>query len=97
MNKYQVSFSFTMDENFMSYVPEHRTYINDYINKHVIEYYSVSIEAHKCWMIINAASKQEVQNILNGSVLNTYWHNVEIDTLFVYDSAALRWPELIYN
>ena len=47
MPKYQVTIQFEMDEEFMTFVPPHRVYINHLINKGTIDYYSVSMEAFR--------------------------------------------------
>ena len=95
-NKYQVTIHFEMDEKFMTFVPKHREYINTLIDKGTIDYYSVSMETHRCWMIINAATKKDVKTYLRKSSLYKYW-TIEIDELFVYDSQTYRLPALQYN
>lgn len=94
--KYQVTIHFEMDDDFMSFVPSHRTYINDLIEKGIIDYYSVSMETQRCWIIINATSKKEVSSYLNKSPLKKYW-TTEIDELFVYDSQNYRLPAVQLN
>ncbi len=94
--KYQVTIHFEMDNDFMSLVPSHRTYINSLIESGVIDYYSVSMETQRCWIIINANSKKEVTNYLNKSPLKKYWTS-EIDELFVYDSQNYRLPAVQLN
>ncbi len=96
LNKYQVTINFTMDENFMGYVPAHRIYINSLINKNVIDYYSVSMETQRSWMIINAKNKKAVEKYLSKSALYKYW-TIEIDELFVYDGQPYRLPALQLN
>jgi hypothetical protein len=96
LNKYQVTIRFEMEEDFMSFVPPHRVYINALIEKNVIDYYSVSMETQRSWMIINAASKMEVEKILTKSPLYKFW-TVEIDELFVYDGQTYRLPALQLN
>lgn len=96
LNKYQVTIHFEMDDAFMSFVPPHRVYINSLIEKTCIDYYSVSMETQRSWMIINAVSKKEVEQILSKSPLYKYW-TVEIDELFVYDSHSYRLPALQLN
>jgi muconolactone delta-isomerase len=96
LNKYQVTIRFEMDDDFMSFVPPHRVYINSLIEKNVIDYYSVSMETQRSWWIINAASKNEVEEYLSKSPLYKYW-TVEIDELFVYDSQTYRLPALQLN
>ncbi len=95
-NKYQVTIHFEMDNDFMSFVPPHRVYINDLIDKGVVEYYTVSMETQRCWMLINALSKKEVTNYLQNSPLRKYW-TIEIDELFVYDAQSYRLPALQLN
>ena len=96
LNKYQVTIRFEMDDDFMSFVPPHRVYINSLIEKNIIDYYSVSMETQRSWWIINAANKNEVEAYLTKSPLYKYW-TVEIDELFVYDSQTYRLPALQLN
>ncbi len=96
MTKYQVSIQFEMDEYFMNHVPAHRTIINDLINKKIIEYYSVSMESFRSWIIINASSKKAVEKTLSLSPLYKYW-TLEIDELFVFDSLSYRLPDVQLN
>jgi hypothetical protein len=96
LNKYQVTISFEMDEHFMSYVPSHRVYVNGLIDKGVIDYYSVSMETMRCWMVINATDKKAVENYLIKSPLFKYW-TFEIDELFVYDGQTYRLPAVQLN
>jgi hypothetical protein len=96
VQKYQVTIQFEMDDEFMSFVPSHRVYINSLINKNVIDYYTVSMESMMCWIIVNAKSKNAVAQILNKSPLRKYWTS-QIHELFVYDSSSYRLPELMYN
>lgn len=95
-NKYQVTVHFEMDDAFMGFVPAHRLYINSLIEKNVIDYYTVSMESQKSWIIINASNKDEVQHYLSKSPLYKYW-TVEIDELFVYDGQSYRLPALQLN
>lgn len=96
INKYQVTVQFNMDDEFMGFVPAHRLYINSLIEKHIIDYYTVSMESQRSWMVINAASKQEVKQYLSKSPLYKYW-TIEIDELFVYDGQSYRLPALQLN
>jgi hypothetical protein len=94
--KYQVTIQFEMDENFMNLVPAHRILINNFIEKGAIDYYALSIETQRCWMIMNAGSKLEVENQLMKTPLYKYW-TIEIDELFVYDAQSYRLPALQLN
>lgn len=96
LNKYQVTVHFEMDDDFMSFVPPHRVYINSLIEKNVIDYYTVSMESQRSWMVFNAASKEEVEHHLSKSPLYKYW-TVEIDELFVYDGQSYRLPAVQLN
>ena len=94
--KFQVTILFYMDQNFMPIVPAHRTYINALIEKGVIDYYAVSMEAQRTWIIMNATDKKEVEEYLKKSPLFPFWV-IEIHTLFVYDAQAYRLPALQFN
>lgn len=96
LKKYQVTIRFYLDDEFMNLVPAHRAYINEMIDKSIIDYYAVSMETQRSWMIINAADKIAVEAYLTQSTLHNYW-TLEIDELFVYDSQAYRLPALQLN
>jgi len=96
MKKFQAIISFEMDEDFMSLVPPHRTYINYLLNKGIIDSYAVSMEVLNSWITINANTKKEVEDYLNKSPLSKYW-NYEIVELFVYDSQSTRLPSVQLN
>ena len=96
MKKFQAIIKFFMDEDFMSFVPPHRTYVNYLINKGIIDSYAVSMESHTSWITVNADTKTEVEHILEKSPLFRYWDFV-IEELFVYDSQQYRLPALQYN
>jgi len=96
LNKYQVTVHFEMDDDFMSFVPPHRVYINSLIEKNILDYYTVSMESQKSWMVFNAVSKFEVEQYLVKSPLYKYW-TVEIDELFVYDGQSYRLPAVQLN
>ena len=96
MKKFQAIIKFTMDENFMTFVPPHRTYINYLINKGVIDMYAVSMESQTCWITLSAETKTEVDNYLSKTPLYKYW-TYEIEELFVYDSQQYRLPAVQLN
>ena len=94
--KFLVTIAFNMDEEFMTLVPPHRTYINYLINKGVIDSYAVSMESCRSWIMMTAESKNEIKQHLKKSPLFKYW-NFEIDELFVYDGQTYRLPALQMN
>ncbi len=96
LNKYQVTVYFHMDDEFMAFVPTHRVYINSLIEKNILDYYTVSMESQKSWMVFNAASKIQVEEYLSKSPLYKYW-TIEIDELFVYDGQSYRLPAVQLN
>jgi len=96
LNKYQVTIHFYMDDQFMTFVPSHRFYINSLIEKNIIDQYTVSMESQKSWMVINAASKLKVEAYLSKSPLYKYW-TIEIDELFVCDGQLYRLPAVQLN
>ncbi len=96
MSKYQVTISFEISDEFMEFVPPHRTYINYLINKGVIDHYAVSMETQRSWITLNAEDKEEVEKLLKKSPLFKFWQ-VEIDELFVLDGQYYRMPEMNLN
>jgi hypothetical protein len=80
----------------MTLVPPHRTYVNFLFNKGIIETYSVSMESRQSWITVNAATKDEVEAVLQKSPLAKYW-SIQIVELFVYDSQSNRLPAVQLN
>lgn len=96
MKKFQAIIHFEMDEEFMNFIPPHRTYINYLINKNIIDSYAVSMESQTVWVTINAESKEKVSEYLDNSPLRKYW-NYTIEELFVYDGQLFRLPSVQLN
>jgi hypothetical protein len=96
MHKFIATIQFIMDEEFMSLVPAHRTYINHLINENIIDSYAVSMESQQCWIILNAKDKEDIEKILSKSPLFKYW-TYEFDELFVYDGQNYRLPKMELN
>ena len=61
MKTFVVNIKFNFPDDFMNYVPEHRTYINMLINTNIIESYAVSMETQRSWIIVNAETKDDVE------------------------------------
>ena len=85
-----------MDDEFMTFVPPHRTYINYLINKGIIDSYAVSMESYRSWIMMTADTKEQVMEYLKKSPLYKYW-TIEIDELFMYDGQTYRLPALQLN
>ena len=96
MQKFQAIIQFTMDEEFMSLIPAHRTYINFLLNKGIIDSYAVSMESQTCWITINTTSKKKAEDYLKKSPICKYW-TYDIEELFVYDSQLYRLPAVQLN
>ncbi|MEI8111834.1 MAG: hypothetical protein WCH59_12665 [Chitinophagia bacterium] len=96
MKKFQAIIRFTMDDDFLSIIPPHRTYINYLINKGIIESYAVSMESMTVWITFQASSREDVELYLQKSPLYKYW-NYQIEELFVYDSQQYRLPTVQLN
>jgi len=96
MPKFQATIQFEMNDEFMTLVEPHRTYINMLINKGVIDHYAVSMETQRAWVTLNAEDKKEVEKILLKSPLSKFW-TTEIDELFVLDGQNYRMPEMNLN
>ena len=96
MPKYQVTIQFEVNDEFMTLVPSHRTYINFLINKNIVDHYAVSMESQTAWVTLNADNKKEAKKVLEKSPLYKFW-TLEIDELFVLDGQIYRMPELHFN
>lgn len=96
MKKFQAIIHFKMDDQFMTLVPAHRTYINFLMNKGIIDSYAVSMESQTCWITMNTDTKEAADQYLVKTPLYKYW-TYSIEELFVYDSQHYRLPALQFN
>ncbi len=96
MKKFQAIIHFEMDEQFMTLIPAHRTYINYLINKNIIDSYAVSMESQTVWITINGESKTVIDQYLAKSPIYKYW-TYQIEELFVYDGQLFRMPSVQLN
>ncbi|HLD52273.1 MAG TPA: hypothetical protein VJA82_03125 [Sediminibacterium sp.] len=96
MKKFQAIIHFKMDDQFMTLVPAHRTYINFLMNKGIIDSYAVSMETQTCWITMNTDTKEAADQYLVKTPLYKYW-TYSIEELFVYDSQHYRLPALQFN
>ncbi|MCC2546331.1 hypothetical protein LJY25_07735 [Hymenobacter sp. BT175] len=85
------------DEDFISLIPTHRAHISDLIEQTIIETYAISADRTKGWVTINAASAAAVQKLVEKFPLFRFLAGVEIDELFVFDSASARFPQISLN
>ncbi|OYZ02643.1 MAG: hypothetical protein B7Y37_02320 [Sphingobacteriia bacterium 28-36-52] len=96
MKKFQAIIHFKMDDQFMTLVPAHRTYINFLMNKGIIDSYAVSMESQTCWITMNTETKEAADQYLVKTPLYKFW-TYTIEELFVYDSQHYRLPALQLN
>jgi hypothetical protein len=96
MKKFQAIIHFKMDDQFMTLVPAHRTYINFLMNKGIIDSYAVSMESQTCWITMNTETKEAADQYLVKTPLYKFW-TYNIEELFVYDSQHYRLPALQLN
>ncbi|OYW74867.1 MAG: hypothetical protein B7Z27_08990, partial [Sphingobacteriia bacterium 32-37-4] len=94
--KFQAIIHFKMDDQFMTLVPAHRTYINFLMNKGIIDSYAVSMESQTCWITMNTETKEAADQYLVKTPLYKFW-TYTIEELFVYDSQHYRLPALQLN
>lgn len=90
--KFMLSFDFSIDDEFTSLISAHRTLVNHLIKDKVIDYYAVSMETKKGWIVFNTDSKDQIESFMSQSPLFDYLKNFDISELFVLDGPHLRIP-----
>ena len=96
MKKFQVTIQFEMDDEFMSFIPAHREYVNSLIEKGIIDQYVVSMDTQRVWITFTAEKKQQVEQYLAKSPIYKYW-TYDIDELFLFDGQHYRLPAVQLN
>jgi hypothetical protein len=85
------------DEDFIALIPRHRAFINRLLSEKVVEAYAISADRSRGWVTMNGDDAAAVQAVVEQFPLYQYLRGVEIDELFIFDSAASRFPHLSVN
>jgi hypothetical protein len=87
----------SFDEDFIALIPRHRDFINRLLADHVIEAYAISADRSRGWVTMNGESAAAVRAVVEQFPLYQYLRHIEIDELFIFDSAAARFPRISLN
>lgn len=87
----------TYKEEFLALIPQHRSFINRLLSEKVIETYAISAERRRGWVTINGDDAGAVRAVVEQFPLYRYFYSIEIDELFIFDSAAARFPRISLN
>ncbi|WP_310395756.1 hypothetical protein [Hymenobacter sp.] len=85
------------DEDFIALIPSHRAFINHLLAEKVVEVYAISSDRSRGWVTMNGDDAAAVQAVVEQFPLFRYLRGVEIDELFIFDSAASRFPRISLN
>jgi hypothetical protein len=72
-------------------------FIQQLIEDQVIETYAISADRTRGWVTINGEDEAAVQAVVEQFPLYEFITEVEIDELFIFDSAKTRFPRLSLN
>lgn len=87
----------TYREDFLALVPQHRAVINRLLSEKVIETYAISAVRRRGWVTINGDDAEAVRAVVEQFPLYRYFYGIEIDELFIFDTAATRFPHISLN
>ena len=85
------------DEDFIALIPRHRAFINQLLADKVVEVYAISSDRSRGWVTMNGNDAAAVQAVVEQFPLYQYLRGIEIDELFIFDSAATRFPHISLN
>jgi hypothetical protein len=99
MARFVVSFRLpdAFDEDFVVLIPRHRAFINRLIEDSIIEAYAISADRSRGWITMNGQHAAAIQSVIEQFPLYQFLREVEIDELFIFDSAASRFPRISLN
>ena len=87
----------SFDEDFMALIPRHRAFINQLLADNIVEAYAISADRRRGWVTMSATDETAVRAVVERFPLYQYLRGVEIDELFIFDSAASRLPRISLN
>ncbi|WP_216689072.1 hypothetical protein [Hymenobacter siberiensis] len=85
------------NEEFIAVILRHRDFINRLLNEKIVESYAISSDRSRGWVTMNGADAAAVQALVEQFPLYRFLRGVEIDELFIFDSAASRFPHINLN
>lgn len=84
-------------EEFIALIPQHQALVNQLLSEHAVETYAISADRSRGWLTINSADESGVELLLRKLPLYEYFSRIEIDELFIFDSAATHFPHISLN
>jgi hypothetical protein len=87
----------SFDEDFIALIPRHRDFINRLLADHVIEAYAISADRSRGWVTMHGDDAAAVRAVVEQFPIYPYLGGIEIDELFIFDSAAARFPRISLN
>jgi hypothetical protein len=87
----------SFDEDFIALIPKHRDFINRLLADHIIEAYAISADRSRGWVTMNGENEAAVRALVKQFPLYRYLQHIEVDELFIFDSAAARFPHISLN
>jgi len=87
----------SFSEDFLAIIPQHRLIINQLLSEHIIETYAISANRGRGWVVINGDDEEAVRAIVAQFPLFPYLEVMAVDELFIFDSAASRFPHISLN
>ena len=87
----------SFDEDFIALIPRHREFINKLLAEHIIEAYAISADRSRGWVTLYGDNEAAVRAVVAQFPLYRYLRQIEVDELFIFDSAAARFPHISLN
>ena len=85
------------DGAFINLIPQHRTFINQLFADKMVEVYAIISNRSRGWVTMNGDDAAVIQAVIKQFPLHPYLHGVEIDELFIFNSASSRFPPISLN
>ena len=85
------------DGAFINLIPQHRAFINQLFANKVVGIYAISSDQSWGWVTMNGDDAAVIQAVIKQFPLHPYLHGVEIDELFIFNSASSRFPPISLN
>lgn len=84
-------------EEIRAVIPRHRAFINKLLAEHVIESYAISADRSRGWVTLYGDDERAVRAVVAQFPIFDFLRGIEVDELFIWDSAADRFPRISLN
>jgi hypothetical protein len=86
-----------LDDKFWTLIPAHRELITQLMNNEIVVSYAINSSRTSGWIVVSAETREEAIRTIKKFPIYSYYLDVEIEELFLFDTSYTGLPKLVLN